>query len=270
VLGAIAEQNSKYGLALADYILEHPNCEIAGQLSVLLYDLSALDRRQAKNMVARSLASQIPGLCVAVAALYASPTWASAVETDDIRRLRGLLAHPDLQVRGMALNAVKRLAEHQPDVALNLAMSTDLNTNENVAAAFCSLFDESGGLSLASRSDEEQQAILEKLEFVLDSDDHTITEVLDYFAQHVPRDLVEALLRRIANADDETAWSMSMRSDWRSGSLAGIHARSVPWDTSCGMQRHPSYMTRKASLWAFLTQRRPPETSVIGTSVSIS
>ncbi|MCA9665984.1 MAG: SAP domain-containing protein [Myxococcales bacterium] len=201
-----------YCLACHDHTYAHELCErvfadptrpLASCLSALVSGIRDEDPDAAGRLVRRALDTGVAGLVQQIAHGYAWCAWcARRCADDDVEAIERATQHADENVRLVAIDAVRRLAQVNPPAAAALVTDIDLGGSERLAKELCTVLDRRHGVPLDRLSDEQVERILGRLLLVPEIDGYHVGQFLAAASGRAPKALVELLLARIQHERD--------------------------------------------------------------------
>lgn len=137
LLIALSEADPELGEALATWCADNPDRPLSQFGGTLLAVLRSQSREAAYGLLEGLRGGSIPARRQLADYLF-SGTWFADPEAPEAEMLRELVADEDLNIVSLALHAVHRLAQVNPQLALELALAADIHANESLAEAMCS------------------------------------------------------------------------------------------------------------------------------------
>jgi hypothetical protein len=186
---------------LTELVLALPDSPLAGCFALLVAHARHRDISRGTAFAHRAVQTGHVLLCRALANLYCWRIQCSEESlTDDLGVLRGLLRHPDMEVKRFSIGALRSLGRSYRETAIATALSVELNASGELADDLCAVFDDTLGIPPASLSPDDIAALLRKLEPV-DRLDHHVTEFLAFASARQPRQVVDLLLHRVERGE---------------------------------------------------------------------
>ncbi len=203
ILHIIGKLNPEFAAGLCDIIVDDPNGPLAPHLHSLLTSVRIWSADRARGIGQRTLRKGSDILCRGVALGYQSRGWAGDATAEDIKIIRELLDHEDIDVRRLAIGALAALAEAHPKLAIDLAKGVEVGDNVFLAKELCQLFSNGWGVPFRELTSDDLKVLLSKLENVQKIEDHYINTFLVKASEQDARAVVGLLLTRIRKKDDE-------------------------------------------------------------------
>jgi hypothetical protein len=182
------------------HLLGLPDSPVAHCLEVGLVYLHSRDPAAAVEFARQALDTRTCAFRCVVAHYYA---WNRRGEPpfldEEAVLIRRLLADPDVNVRSMAVGALRRFATFRPREALDLARGVDCEADPRIVIELCRLADPHWKGCQDAFTDEDVNAFLVRIEEIEEIDDlkHDVAQFLKFACGRVPDAVVEMLLRRI-------------------------------------------------------------------------
>ena len=205
ILGILGNSDPEFSAGLCDLIVDNLNGPLAPYLHSLLTNVRIWNAERARGIGQRALRGGSDILCRGVARSYKSRRWADNATAEDIKVIRELLDHEDLDVRGLAIGSLAALAEARPNVAIDLTKGVEVGDNVHLAKNMCQLFSNGWGVPFQELTSDDLKALLHKLEDVQEIEDYYINTFLVKASEQDARAVVSLLLTRIRKKDDEGA-----------------------------------------------------------------
>jgi hypothetical protein len=189
-------------LALLEEILQRPASSLVDCVGVALSHLRAVSPEDATRIANRALDIGNTGLRRAVGNFCRWQFRAAVQATaEDVALVQRLLDDVDVHVRRSGISLLKSLARFQPRDALDRALAVEIGDNVELASELCQLADAQQGVP-AAFSVGDWRAFLEKLDHVSRLNYHIAT-FMKVAHQHVPNELIQSLLKRVARSKRE-------------------------------------------------------------------
>lgn len=179
-------------------IISSTKCAMSGVLGYLLLGVVDIDPNKAASYAKKALDTNNDDLIISIADYYWRARWTeSLIENIDIPNVKKLLNSNNKHAKKLAIGSLGRLAKHNPKLTKQLLLEIDLGDSKEYASEYCEQFDKSHYFDPDSLNDSELQSILNKLEKVIDIDDHSIEEFLEYLSERIPLSVVKFMINRV-------------------------------------------------------------------------
>ena len=205
ILNLLGNLNPEFAVGLCDIIIENPNGPLAPYLQSMLTNVRIWNAERARGIGQRTLREGSNILCRGVALSYQSRGWADDATAEDIKIIKELLDHEDIDVRRLAIAALAALAEANPTLAIDLAKGVEVGDNMFLAKELCQLFSNGWGVPFQELTSDDLKAILSKLEDVHEIEDYSIRIFLVKASEQNARAVVGLLMARIRKKGNEGA-----------------------------------------------------------------
>jgi hypothetical protein len=203
LLEALLQLQPEQTESLAEVILGSTDSPLAGSFALLVAHARHRNISRGTALAQRAVQTGHVIFCRALANLYCwNIQWSDCNLTDDLNILQGLLAHPDLAVKRLSIDALRSLGRSYREAAITTALSVELGTSGELAAELCAVFSDHLGIPPASLSPDDIATLLRKLEPV-DRLDHHVTEFLAFASTRQPCQVVDLLLSRVERGERE-------------------------------------------------------------------
>ena len=203
----LLQASPKFAKATAEDALAHQDSSTARFASSAISVLWNIDPAEGRRLIARYMQSGRSDLFLSVAQALGSLDYKSGRHGDEeISTLRSLLATDHDWVIDAAIHAVRSLAQADADVALNLALTTNLGTSNRRADELLCIFTWGNLIPFNRLSKEDVQGILEKLMEVPKLDGHWLETFLASTSQKFASITAGFFMRRVDRAAQANNW----------------------------------------------------------------
>lgn len=208
-LRSLGATDSKLCIEICKHIVSHRSSPLSIHLDSLLSGIRDESPTEAVELIELAVETGDKTLCHSIAHGYAWKGWASEMETDEIGVIRTLLTHPDRSVTRQSIRALGRFPVDRRDEAIQLALSVDIDDDEELADTFCEILEPKYGIPPEQLTEEDLVAILAKLTGVktLDNRLYHLDRFLGYCSSRTPERVVDLLLKRLDIAEEKTKTS---------------------------------------------------------------
>jgi hypothetical protein len=194
----IAYKYPKYAASMCEALASKPDCAMAPRVGDLLMVLRGKSPQPALRLCRSFLETKHKSLCYAVAQSFASGAWVQTAESEDFEIFGSLIADPRPAIKKVAIKSLRQVFGVDPELALDLATTTDTDGDAELIDSLLRVFDEKYGIHPDRLSDEQLRMVLSKLEPLDELDGkHSLDKFLTYVAARMPLEMVKMLLNRV-------------------------------------------------------------------------
>lgn len=196
-LGKLSESNPSYAARICEALIDrYPDSSLSPYLYPLLYGVKIQKFEIALALAQRAVDTENTILCKAIAGRY----W-------NLEITKKLLCRKELEIKTLAIGSLLAIKDTQPQVAIEIAMTVDLDSSTDLASELCQLFNPQNGILPDKLTNEQLNSLIWKLERITNIENSEISQFFAYAAKRSPRAVIQLLLKRIEryeqNADPQ-------------------------------------------------------------------
>jgi hypothetical protein len=193
-LELLSKQEPNYSLIVCEKILNLGDCPLSPHMASMLFRLRNFDVEQATKIFQTAIDSGISSFCSSFAKSFWA--WENNFNAEEFYEIiQKLLNHPDLEVKKASIGSLTTLMQSQPQLAISLALSVELNEDSELAEKLFQIF--SNNTIYNSLTESELRIFLEKLELINDLHGYYISDFLVSTSQIISFSVLQLILKRI-------------------------------------------------------------------------
>jgi hypothetical protein len=193
-LESLSEREPNYSIMICEQILSLGDCPLAPHISSMLLRVRNFYAERAIKVFKAAIDSGKSSFCRSFAKSYW--VWENNFNLVELREIiQKLLNHSDLEVKKASIGTLTTLMQSQPQLAIRLALSVELNEDSELAEKLFQIF--SNNTIYDSLTESELRIFLEKLELISDLHGYYISDFLVFTSQAIPFSVLQLILKRI-------------------------------------------------------------------------
>ena len=198
---ALGDSEPELAASICDIIVRRPREALAPYVNVFLSNVRVWRSDKAMEIGRRILNGNEVVLCRGLALSYHSTGWADkATYSLDVKIIRALIEHEDLEVRRLAIGSLGALATVHTREAIDSALEVQIEDSNTLAIEVCQLFGSWGQVQFGDLTVDDLERLLSKLEDVESIEHWDINTFLVEASRANARAVVSLLLNRIKRA----------------------------------------------------------------------
>ncbi len=183
----LIEKSEAFALATVIHALAEPNAPTTEYAGMALANIFGRDRKKGLEIATEFVQSNVNELLIALGRAYSEfYLFGGQYLEDDLVLLRKILVSKDEFVILNLIDALRRLAEHNQSVALELLKGVDLSISKKVVEDVMTLFQESKVIPYNRLGEKDIQCFLEKLKPLKTLDGHWTSSFIAQASKRYP------------------------------------------------------------------------------------